>query len=398
METNAIRLPACLLFGVAAIMGMSALFGSGDPTPADASNDTRVERHASGQDDDFTDTAMADSRGSRFDDDGDALPGSGGRSVRGAAGALNRELEIPDAERDGFLAANHRLILPPPNPTMHTWRWEDDRTQIVFEACKAVARDPLVPRDSFAVRAPVDFDALAAVEEHFGFVPDEVFSLRQSGGDEERTYSLDAITEPAYREALAAHGISLEDERIRVDFGWVSSKSAMHLRPLAESIIVSWRTESAPRPASDTPRGGVEKPRPGNGPRHDDRIEALTSFVQRAVPYQAIPDSTTGIERCGLRTPGPTLLFGGDCDSKAALLAALIRGIDEHVPLVMVSLSVGGRPHVLLGVGIPAQPCSTILDYRGVRYVLIEVTSALGVGIMAPDYNEAEFEHYAVIP
>ena len=398
METNAIRLPACLLFGVAAIMGMSALFGSGDPTPADASNDTRVERHASGQDDDFTDTAMADSRGSRFDDDGDALPGSGGRSVRGAAGALNRELEIPDAERDGFLAANHRLILPPPNPTMHTWRWEDDRTQIVFEACKAVARDPLVPRDSFVVRAPVDFDALAAVEEHFGFVPDEVFSLRQSGGDEERTYSLDAITEPAYREALAAHGISLEDERIRVDFGWVSSKSAMHLRPLAESIIVSWRTESAPRPASDTPRGGVEKPRPGNGPRHDDRIEALTSFVQRAVPYQAIPETPTGIERCGLRTPGPTLLFGGDCDSKAALLAALIRGIDEHVPLVMVSLSVGGRPHVLLGVGIPAQPCSTILDYRGVRYVLIEVTSALGVGIMAPDYNEAEFEHYAVIP
>jgi hypothetical protein len=398
METNAIRLPASLLFGVAAIMGMSALFGSGDPTPADASNDTRVERHASGQDDDFTDTAMADSRGSRFDDDGDALPGSGGRSVRGAAGALNRELEIPDAERDGFLAANHRLILPPPNPTMHTWRWEDDRTQIVFEACKAVARDPLVPRDSFVVRAPVDFDALAAVEEHFGFVPDEVFSLRQSGGDEERTYSLDAITEPAYREALAAHGISLEDERIRVDFGWVSSKSAMHLRPLAESIIVSWRTESAPRPARDTPRGGVEKPRPGNGPRHDDRIEALTSFVQRAVPYQAIPDSPTGIERCGLRTPGPTLLFGGDCDSKAALLAALIRGIDEHVPLVMVSLSVGGRPHVLLGVGIPAQPCSTILDYRGVRYVLIEVTSALGVGIMAPDYNEAEFEHYAVIP
>jgi hypothetical protein len=398
METNAIRLPACLLFGVAAIMGMSALFGSGDPTPADASDDARVERHASGQDDDFTDTAMADSRGSRFDDDGDALPGSGGRSVRGAAGALNRELEIPDAERDGFLAANHRLILPPPNPTMHTWRWEDDRTQIVFEACKAVARDPLVPRDSFVVRAPVDFDALAAVEEHFGFVPDEVFSLRQSGGDEERTYSLDAITEPAYREALAAHGISLEDERIRVDFGWVSSKSAMHLRPLAESIIVSWRTESAPRPARDTPRGGVEKPRPGNGPRHDDRIEALTSFVQRAVPYQAIPETTTGIERCGLRTPGPTLLFGGDCDSKAALLAALIRGIDEHVPLVMVSLSVGGRPHVLLGVGIPAQPCSTILDYRGVRYVLIEVTSALGVGIMAPDYNEAEFEHYAVIP
>jgi hypothetical protein len=30
--------------------------------------------------------------------------------------------------------------------------------------------------------------------------------------------------------------------------------------------------------------------------------------------------------------------------------------------------------------------------------VLIEVTSALGVGLMAPDYNEAVLDHYTVIP
>ncbi len=61
-------------------------------------------------------------------------------------------------------------------------------------------------------------------------------------------------------------------------------------------------------------------------------------------------------------------------------------------------LTVTGRPHMLLGVGVPARDCDAILDYRGRRYVLIEVTSALGVGLMAPDYNEAVLDHYTVIP
>jgi hypothetical protein len=103
-------------------------------------------------------------------------------------------------------------------------------------------------------------------------------------------------------------------------------------------------------------------------------------------------------ERCGVRTPGPTLKRGADCDSKALLLAAMIRSVNDRVPLVLVSLTVTGRPHMLLGVGVPARDCDAILDYRGRRYVLIEVTSALGVGLMAPDYNEAVLDHYTVIP
>jgi hypothetical protein len=53
---------------------------------------------------------------------------------------------------------------------------------------------------------------------------------------------------------------------------------------------------------------------------------------------------------------------------------------------------------MLIGVGAPARSCDAILDHRGRRYVLVEVTSALGVGVMAPDYNDAVLERYTVVP
>ena len=401
MDSNAVRLPAFLFLGVAAILAMSAIFGGGSPAPArgadGALDDTEwTEAHRS-----RVDRAEGEAPGQgRFESLLETLPfgahdGGDGDSYGGAYASTNRDPGFAAPRNStgkgpsGFLAANHDLILPPPNPTLHTWNWEDDRTQIVFERCKAIARDPSINPDAFTVRTLIDFDALAAIEDHFGFLPDDVFTLHRADGDD-RDYAIDRVTEPAYRAALAKHGIILEHDRIRVDFTWLTSRSALHLRPLAEAVVKSWRA-SATVPVQN---GTVQ---PGNGPVHDARIEALTSFVQRAIPYESIPATTGDVERCGLRSPGPTLLRGGDCDSKAVLLSALIRAVDSEIPLVMVSLSVNDRPHVLLGVGIPADPCSAILDHRGVRYVLIEVTSAIGVGVMAPDYNAAVFEHFAVI-
>lgn len=395
---SAIRLPAFLFFGVAAILALSAIFGGGGPTPAAGSEEEvrgdlaldELREEPRWSRDRSTRTFAARS-GREYDDIGGFRTIGDADASDPTASASTSALDpIPEDPR-GFLAANHDLILPPPNPTIHEWSWEDDRTQLVFERCKPVARDPQAPKDAFAVRAVIDFDALDAIEEHFGFLPDDVFTLHRADGDQ-RDYSIDSVTAPAYRLALAKHGVLLETDKIRPDFGWLTSRTAPHLRRLAEAIVENWRAKATPASQG----GGAA--RPGNGPMHDLRVEALTSFVQRAIRYESIPATEGAVERCGLRSPGPTLLRGGDCDSKAVLLAALIRAVDRQMPLVMVSVTVKDRPHVLLGVGIPAEPCSAILDYQGTRYVLIEVTSSLGVGLMAPDYNEATFDHYAIIP
>ena len=52
----------------------------------------------------------------------------------------------------------------------------------------------------------------------------------------------------------------------------------------------------------------------------------------------------------------------------------------------------------LLGVGIRPTVCAATLKHGGLEYVLIETTSAVGVGFMAPDYNDARLEEFTVIP
>jgi hypothetical protein len=53
---------------------------------------------------------------------------------------------------------------------------------------------------------------------------------------------------------------------------------------------------------------------------------------------------------------------------------------------------------MLLGVGIRPTACAATLTHGGLEYVLIETTSAVGVGFMAPDYNDARLEEFTVIP
>ena len=362
MDNGGMRIAVFLLLGVAGITALSTLVGSGDPPEASA-----------------------------LEHDGpfsiEEIQSNAERPT--GAPVLPSPPDTPAALLE-FLKSDHAIVLPRPRPEMNSWSWEDDSVQLVFEGCKPIARDPLVPKAKLSVNAPVDFDTLGAVEAHFGFDPRSVFVLQTSAeGDTE--YSLSTHLGDDVVSALAKHGVLVDDSTIRADFVWLVAQTAPHLRPLAQAVIEEW-ARSMPAPKSSA------TPRPGNIVRADSAIEALTSFVQRAVPYESIPSKMGDFERCGVRTPGPTLKRGADCDSKALLLAAMIRSVNDRVPLVLVSLTVAGRPHMLLGVGVPARDCDAILDYRGRRYVLIEVTSALGVGLMAPDYNEAVLEHYTVIP
>ena len=367
MEQGGIRITVFLLLGVAGLTALSSLVGSGDPAEAVASEDA-VE--------------------SSDEIDLSAAPAERQMDVRPPLSSPGRH-QTPSALED-FLSADHTLALPAPRPERHDWTWEDDSVQLAFEGCKPVARDPLVPKVKLSVQAPIDFDALGAIEQHFGFDPKDVFTIEATMEDEVE-YSLSSHLGDEVVAVLAKRGILVEDSAIRADFPWLVRQTAPHLRPLAQAVVEEW-ARSMPKPRES------KTPRPGNIMRSDTMLEALTSFVQRAVPYDSIPTRLQEFERCGVRTPGPTLKLGADCDSKALLLAAMIRSINDRLPIVLVSLTVAGRPHMLIGVGVPARDCDAILDYRGRRYVLVEVTSALGVGVMAPDYNDAVLEHYTVIP
>jgi hypothetical protein len=390
MENGAIRITVFLLLAVAALTGLSALVGSGDPRTAAASERRAEAEQALEPEATDTPTDMPRDRSTEPSRQRPMQTANAGRSFAPDALPSLKSVTEPGQQSSAFLNRSHDLKLPPASPETRTWTWDDDSTQIVFDGCKAKLRDPLVPKAKFKVTASVDFAALEAVEEHFGFYPPEVFALQNDMAEDDSHTFADRLGADSVA-ALGRHGILIESNIVRADFAWLVRQTSAQLRPLAQAVVEEWR-HAVPEPADDG------TPRAGNIPRSTPEIEALTSFVQRGVRYAEVPANSDEHERCGVRTPGPTLTRGGDCDSKALLLAALIRSIDSRVPILLISLSVSGRPHMMIGVGTEARDCNSILDYGGRRYVLIEVTSALGVGIMAPDYNDAVLEHYTVIP
>ena len=392
MEQGGTRITVFLLLGIAGVTGLSALVGSDAPSSASAVDRAREAARAADH------LGAAPDSGGPYSDliDSDATDPDVTDDGEADASVATRFFRAPDSQGTGsarlaaFLDSDHTLVLPRPRPEPQEWSWEDDSTQIVFDGCRPVARDPLVPKIRLSVRAPVDHDTLGAVEEHFGFDPADVFDIQSSIG-EEIEYTLANHLGADVVAALAKRGILVDEQSIRPDYAWIVQHTAPHLKPLAEAVVEEWRRSAPAAKSSDVPR-------PGNIIRSTATLEALTSFVQRALPYQSIPSVPGARERCGVRTPGPSLKLGSDCDSKALLLAALLRSVDAGIPIVLVSLKVGDRPHMLIGVGAPARACDAILDHRGRRYVLIEVTSALGVGVMAPDYNDAVLECYTVVP
>ena len=259
----------------------------------------------------------------------------------------------------------------------------------MFEGCTPAARDARIAPLDCVVEVEIDRAGLGALEAHFGFEMHRLRTFRVRGDAQVD----DAMWEELlahHAAALAKHGIVLEGNRVAPDFPWLVRRAAPLVAPLAQAVVRAWRDTNAPASAAAA--------EPGNYPRSDTRVEALTSFVQRAIPYAEVTPSPDGLERCGLRTPGATLADGGDCDSKVLLLAALLRAADPRLPLVLVTLTLDGRPHMLLGVGIRPTVCAATLKHGGLEYVLIETTSAVGVGFMAPDYNDARLEDFTVIP
>ncbi|MBI5882852.1 MAG: hypothetical protein HZB91_07095 [Elusimicrobia bacterium] len=110
--------------------------------------------------------------------------------------------------------------------------------------------------------------------------------------------------------------------------------------------------------------------RVGERLRYDSEeiISAATALVQTSIAYRIPPDAERGRRIGGVHPPPQVLNEGwGDCDSKSALLGALlsnwkgIKGVGVALPR-----------HFLIGIARVPRQGDVFLEHKGVQYVLIE--------------------------
>lgn len=270
---------------------------------------------------------------------------------------LERALDLPqNAKLKAFLARDHEFIPPPPRFERFPFStWTDDAncirsregdTKIIEAGCR--------PKQ-FRVSGTVDAAAADAIEAHFGIDPDLLaYHFLEEPGSRE---AIEAARERVFR----ARGLAMVGDRLQPDYGWLVAESLPALNPLANEILeVYWKRKA----------GGL-----------DDRevVEALTSFVQNAVPYRTVDPTPDGRERGGIRSPLATLFRGGDCDCKTLLLAGLIRSVRPTVDLALLHVN-RDEPHACLGVAIAPADGEGYVRVGERDLVVIETTDDWDLG------------------
>ena len=240
--------------------------------------------------------------------------------------------------------------------------WTDDQTCIVRrDADTKFMRSGCVPA-AFRIPSAIDTARADALERHFGFPSAALESIayRQTPG------ALAAI-EQAVTQTLAQHGVTCTVDGIAPDHQWILDQSAPAVRGVAIDIINAYWNNPRTQPSAR------------------QSIEALTSYVQNAIPYHKVDDHRNdlvddGKTRCGLRTPAEALLDGGDCDTKSLLLATLIRSIDTDTPLALVYCMNGNTPHMILAIGCSTNPGEQCITVNNTPMALVESTSDWDIG------------------
>ncbi len=290
--------------------------------------------------------------------------------------ALARSLAIPEnAEFRAWAEGDHAFMAPRGSRHLVPFTdWSDDVGCITRREEGTKYLRPDCRAADHSVRVAVDRTYGEALEAHFGFPACAMEPIRctvEDGGC--------AAVEAAVAAMVAEHGIICTPERIMPDHQWLLDRSAPAVEDAARAVIRAYWGMGAPV----SPR---------------QRVEALTSFVQNAIPYRPVKGARDdlirdGKMRCGLRTPIATLFEGGDCDSKALLLAALIRSVDAAMPLSLVYCFDGDEPHMVLAVGctrIDGEAAVTLPG--GDVQVLVETTSDWDVGYVGPTIDLADAE------
>ncbi len=112
----------------------------------------------------------------------------------------------------------------------------------------------------------------------------------------------------------------------------------------------------------------------------------VLSFVQ-SIPYSTLESRVTS-SGAGFNPPAKLLWENqGDCDSKMALTATILRALMPRINMAMIYID----QHAFIGIEIPASAGEMTLEHEGVNYLLGEPTgpALYPLGKLAPDSEMA---------
>lgn len=133
-----------------------------------------------------------------------------------------------------------------------------------------------------------------------------------------------------------------------------------------------------------------------------DRVNLILSFFQ-SIPYDTLQDRNTS-NGSGFATPIELLTQNrGDCDTKTAAFASILRTMYYRIPMIMVFIP----GHAFVGLATPPQPGDETLKVKGRTYVLSEPVgpAIMPLGTLGPnsakklrenDYRAVSFEHWSL--
>lgn len=169
----------------------------------------------------------------------------------------------------------------------------------------------------------------------------------QTGLDAELA-NLQASYEKAKRDYILSRGFKyLPDGRIEADLKALVRAEASRLAPLARAL---------------------ERAAAGGGRPGDWVVAAAAELVQTGLDYREVPPIIDAIHTGGVWPPAMTLVYGwGDCDTKAALLAAILSNLPG-----LHGLGIELSGHYLLGISRKPSKDDAAIRFQGRRYVLFE--------------------------
>lgn len=252
-----------------------------------------------------------------------------------------------------WLVGNHAIATPAAVHTLIPFNtWTDHSNCIEKRLGSTVFYKEGEKPKQFTISAQLNVSAAKSIELHFG-IPQDLFTAPILSSDKFLDF------ERLRKQSAIMHGIYLGDSHYSIYCLWHLLACVKDLKPISESIVSAYTGK------------------PHKNANEREVINALTSYVQNAIPYRRIGDLSDGKERWGYRTPLMTILKGGDCDSKSMLLICMVRSLLPKIKIAFIYIDMDG-PHAMLGVMIDKLGEEKTTVINGETYVLIESTAPDG--------------------